>query len=471
MPKLNRRHFLGSSAAATAALAVPMLAKRARAQTQAPRFLFTFAAVGGASVTDSFMPVLTGNGQAGGLNTYDAADVVQVGDHRCVRALQNQIQGGVALGTDYSMETFLQRHGSDLTVMTHEVTSVNHVVASQRAMTGANYNAGRTLPEALAAQRGELMPLPHVTMAAGGYSAPGTDASCPAYARGETVADARVLALGAHGSRGLSDRHDLVEAGRDLRARLEHKSPFVRTFRERPIFKGYRDSRRQTEALEQAQLFNSLNLLPPSERAALGVPDLPELNRVREVFPQLDDDALAAQAALAYLLTRSGASTAVTMGSNGSPNLINGTLPEAPLVFDFSHNDHRATQNSMWGRLMEIVDGLITLLKETPMGDGTMWDHSFVYIATEFGRDKVLSQPGSGHHLNNGSVMISPLLNGGRVYGGVDPSTGLTFGFDPQTGAPDTGRIFREGDVYSVVADALDVDFAGRASFPCMIRG
>jgi len=33
---------------------------------------------------------------------------------------------------------------------------------------------------------------------------------------------------------------------------------------------------------------------------------------------------------------------------------------------------------------------------------------------------------GTGHHLNNGSVLLSPLLQGNRVLGGVEPSTSLT---------------------------------------------
>ena len=67
-------------------------------------------------------------------------------------------------------------------------------------------------------------------------------------------------------------------------------------------------------------------------------------------------------------------------------------------------------------------------------------------------------------------MLISPLLNGNRVYGGVDPQTGLTHGFDPNTGDPTPNTVMREGDVYSAICHALDIDFAGRRDMPCMIR-
>jgi len=66
--------------------------------------------------------------------------------------------------------------------------------------------------------------------------------------------------------------------------------------------------------------------------------------------------------------------------------------------------------------------------------------------------------------------MVSPLLRGNRVYGGIDPTTLLTYGFDPSSGEAVPGTVMREGDVYAVVAGALGVDYPGRRSFPAMIR-
>jgi len=43
-----------------------------------------------------------------------------------------------------------------------------------------------------------------------------------------------------------------------------------------------------------------------------------------------------------------------------------------------------------------------------------LWDRSLIYVATDCGREKArpsgASSWGTGHHLNNGSVLISPLL-------------------------------------------------------------
>ena len=104
-----------------------------------------------------------------------------------------------------------------------------------------------------------------------------------------------------------------------------------------------------------------------------------------------------------------------------------------------------------------------------------MWERSLVYVATEFGRDK-RRPPGAmnwstSHHLNNGSIMFSPLLEGNAVYGGVDPKTGLTYGFDPSTGRPDPASKLNEGDVYSLIAHALKLDFPGRRAFDGVVRG
>jgi hypothetical protein len=68
---------------------------------------------------------------------------------------------------------------------------------------------------------------------------------------------------------------------------------------------------------------------------------------------------------------------------------------------------------------------------------------------------------GTGHELNNGSLIISPLANGGRVLGGVNPDTLMTYGFDPETGRPDPGRNMVEKEVYSGIAHALGIDTTG----------
>ena len=78
---------------------------------------------------------------------------------------------------------------------------------------------------------------------------------------------------------------------------------------------------------------------------------------------------------------------------------------------------------------------------------------------------------GSGHHLNNGVVMVSPLLNGNKIDGGGDAATGLTYGFNPQTGAPDPNRKMKEKDIFSAVAQALGLEFQGRQNMSAMVKG
>jgi hypothetical protein len=156
-----------------------------------------------------------------------------------------------------------------------------------------------------------------------------------------------------------------------------------------------------------------------------------------------------------------------------------GAIVDAPFAFDFAHNLHRIVQSLMWSHTTSILDTLITLLKTYDyMGDpslGKMWDRSLIYVATEFGRDKLrpagASSWGTSHHLNNGSLLISPLLKGNAVYGGVDPRTGLTYGFDPVTGTPDKSRVFNESDVYSVIAGALNLDVPAARAFPAIVKG
>ncbi|MCU0687027.1 MAG: DUF1501 domain-containing protein [Polyangiaceae bacterium] len=94
-----------------------------------------------------------------------------------------------------------------------------------------------------------------------------------------------------------------------------------------------------------------------------------------------------------------------------------------------------------------------------------MWDRTAIYVATDFGRSK--NRPanapefGTAHDLNNGVVLLSPLVKGGTLLGGVDATTGLTYGFDPETGTPDQNRRTSEREIYAGILHALGVDTAG----------
>ena len=227
-------------------------------------------------------------------------------------------------------------------------------------------------------------------------------------------------------------------------------------------------------------------LFPDSAAMPLGAYGLQSSalgDKVRSVFPNYDFDPLEAQAALAFLLLRYGVSVTVTLGPGGgavfkkgvtltSDGLAEGDIVNTPISFDFSHQASREVQALMWDRVLKTADRLITLLKSEEYADGkSYWDHSMIYVATEFGRTR--KRPpgamtyGTGHELNNGSLIISPLVNGGKVLGGVDPDTILTYGFDPQTGAPQKGRTMTEQEIYSGIIQALGVPTPG-AGLPDM---
>lgn len=485
---LRRRNFLAATAASAAALGLGGRSRPARAGAGDPsdrKLLFVVCASGGANIIDGFLPVV--DAEVGDATLASSLDVYGEGEVfapkgsqiRCVRPLSSY----QPFANHYDMPTFLSSHFADAVVVTQECTSVNHIVAQKRSMTGAGVDGGRTIAEAAAMRHGEGLLLANCNMAAGGYVEPGDDASVPAWARSEVIVDPRLFAAAMDGARGIlgAPAAGLRARGRDARERLDDASPFGRTFAGSELRAAFLQARRErVPELERADLITKLMLLPPEQLpSAYGLSPSPRRETIAAAFPELMQDDWQAQAALAYLLTSYGATCAVTIGLESEPTFLGNDIISTPLAFDFSHNDHRTAQNLMWSRVARVLDGLIGALKATPYLDdpalGTMWDRSLVYVATDFGREKTrpLGAPrwGTGHHLNNGTLLLSPLLRGNRVYGGIDPKTCLTYGFDPTTGAPDPKRLTREGDIYSIIAQALDIDFPGRREVSAVVRG
>ena len=447
------------------------------------KLLFVVCATGGGNIVDSFLPVLDSEvttGDPSTLDVYPESLIVQPpgSNIRCVGNHANYSY----FTSNFSMQTLLANHYADMVVLGHECTSVNHTVAQKRATTGAGVNFGRTIMEAQAERHGSGMLLPNTNMASGGYIAAGDDPDLPRWARAELIADPLMFAAATHGRRGVAGAPEaaLVDRARKIRGQLEQASPFGQTFAESPLRKQYLDQRDVSQpAIEAADLISKLMLVPQANLPAqYGLEASPLIDPIREAFPLLYSDAWEARAALAFALAYFGVSCSISVGLDFDPVAVGNTLISTPLAFDYSHNDHRVAQNLMWGRTSRLVDGLITLLKTFDyLGDpalGKMWDRSLIYVATDFGREKI--RPGNasswstGHHLNNGALLVSPLLKGNAVYGGVDPNTLLTYGFDRATGAPDPGVIMREGDVYSAVASALGIEFAGRRDMSAMVR-
>lgn len=501
---LGRRRFLaglggaaGLGAAGLGALGAGMSARRRAnagfrdheaghdpAQALAERkLLFVVCAAGGGSIIDSFLPVLDTevvNGEPASLDVYPES-LIRQPEGSNIRCLGNLSNTSYFTPT-FSMEGFLQNHYSDTVVLTHENTSVNHEVAQRRAVTGAGIDSGRTILEAAALRHGSDLLLPNCAMATGGYIAPGTDASLPRWARGEIVADPLMFASSTHGYRGVLGAPDaaLIERARGVRRQLDDASPFGQTFRDSPLRQQYLSLRDENQAgVEVADLISKLMLVPQDALPSkFGLESSPIVDLVRETFPSMYTDPWQAKAALSFALAYFGVSCAVSLSVDFEPVGTTSSLISTPLAFDYSHNDHRVAQNIMWGRVCLVLDGLIRLLKSSDyLGDpalGKMWDRSLVYVATDFGREKIRpfnsGSYGTGHHLNNGSLLISPLLKGNQVFGGIDPDTLLTYGFDRDSGAPEPGSLMREGDVYSAVAQALDIEFTQRRDMSAMMK-
>jgi hypothetical protein len=485
---LTRREWLRlAGAAGIGGLVWPSTSARAQTRAVDPsqrKLLFVFCAGGGASIIDSFLPIAdTEVGDpalAATLNVFPEAQIEQLSGSniRSVKPLPNYLY----FKSPSDMGRLVERHGQDMIVVAHEGTTVNHTVGQQRSLSGNGINRGRTLMEEMALQYGGGLALPSCNMAVDGYARHGTDPSVPSEARHEVIATPQLFATGTHGFRALAGTPDpaLIAQARSVRDRLDQGSVFGQTFAGSTRLSRYLASRTLVQSsLEPANLLDKLLLVDAAGvDAKYGVEPSPMVAELRQLFPYLDGDNTQAQVALGFLLAYHGVSTSAVMGLRLDPVLHDSDIVGAPIAFDYSHTMHPITQSLMWGRTAELVDNLISLLKKYDyLGDpalGKMWDRSLVYVATEFGRDKIrpAGAPlwGTGHHLNNGSILLSPLLRGNAVYGGVDPKTGLTFGFDPMTGRPEPERKFAEGDVYSIVAQALGLDFPGRRSFDGLMR-
>ncbi|MCS7026148.1 MAG: hypothetical protein NZV14_15205 [Bryobacteraceae bacterium] len=490
----SRRRFL-QTAAGAGMLAHKAPLVRAAEEKPVPRFLIVLCATGGASIVDSFLAVRESESKnAAALNTYPDRLVQNVpgAEFRAIDLRAERI-GLIPASFQANQSNFVKKHARDMMVFTHTGTSVNHRVAEHRAVTGNAAWRGRTLQEAVALQYGAGYPIPNVHLVNGtGFTERGTDKSLPAWAYGEHVAAPNLWPLSLDGYQGVpgAPSRSLFEKARAFRNQtLDPKSPFYATFRTSKRLQHWIELRDEpVKNVEKLDLITKLMLFPDSPKMPLAASGLrgSELGeKVRAAFPRYYMDPLESQAALAFLLLRYGVSVTVTLGAEGSvvfkegaslrggrAQLGEGGVINTPIAFDYSHQAHRETQALMWDRILSIADRLITLLKSEEFAAGqSFWDRTMIYVATDFGRTRRRPEQatsfGSGHDLNNGSLIISPFANGGKLLGGVDPDTLLTYGFDPQTGKPEPGRTMTEAEIYAGLARALGIDL-GSAQLPDM---
>ncbi len=524
---MNRRNFLKWGVGSLAWMSTLGQVGRSLAQTgvglpMADKLLFVITATGGGSIVDSFMAVREGECSspeiANSLIVYPDEFVATV-PGTDIRALNTPFGWSAYLGAypgnGYSQLDFVTKHAADMAVMTVMNTSVNHLVAQQRALNGNGVLAGKTITEHMAEVYGQGLLLPHVNMGSGGYITDGVAPSTPEYAKAEVVGQPHLFSVGTDSIRGmvgapgaglesapsigseLDRSRALMDRARQVRNSADDASLFGQTFQCSELRNRLLELREKATTVEAQDLITNLFMFTEGEfdLPSLGLAGSTAAAEARAVleqkpldipgFPPISPltDPLMAQTCLAYLLTRFGYSSSVTLGPSfgATPTVLH---VEPPIAFDYSHNDHVAAQHAMWGRVLEYTDKLITLLKMTPAGDsGTMWDRSLIYIATDFGRDKVRNIPGqplqttpgqaainTGHNLNNGSVLLSPMLKGG-LYGGVDPDTLLTYGFDRNTGVKAPGTLMGIEDVFAGIGQTLGTPFPGMEGIPCLVKG
>lgn len=484
--RLNRRQLMKSLGIAAAGgglgLGSMLAARRGLAQNQErkPKFLIVIAAGGGASIIDSFLAIpRSTSANPGTVHTFpDEAVFTPEGSSLRAVDQSGSEAGQIPISWNANQSNFLRKNKDDVLVVTCTGTSVNHNVAQRRSLTGNEIWNGRTLQEVVAAEYGASFPLPNVNMAGQGYVERGYDRSIPDFAFHEPVANASVWPLGLDGALGINDlpSKELIEAARALRnQKLDPGSAFYRTFKGSRNLALWEKQRTMSQpTLEAEELIKKLIFLEDSPQIPLsqyGLSSSPDAAAVREKFPRYASDPFQAQAALAFLLLKNRVSNTVTIGPSFDVLLsdgLQGEIYNPPLAFDYSHNAHRSAQAIMWSRLLAAADGLIDLLKAQEFDATTgesYWDRTMIYIATEFGRDKTrgnnASEFGTGHHLNNGFAIISPMVRGNRILGGVDPDTGLTYGWNPTTGEPNRNEEMAERFVFSGILHALGVETSG----------
>lgn len=491
--RISRRSLLKfAGAAGLGTLPFAGVPRVAADTARSKRFLFVVTAYGGAGILDSFLPIVESDvaspDTASKLTVYPEAWVSQpTGSNlRSVRNLSAEAPPSPPFRAAFDMPEFLASHAADTLVMTVENSSVNHQVGQQRAVTGDSVDGGRTIMEAFATTYGEGLQIPNINLSSGGYAHAGIRDDTPDFARGVLVVDPQRFALSTHGFRGVAGAPSeaAIERARVVRGKLETASPLA------PLGSAARQrflqQRESAYTLEASDLVNRLLLVGTEDEEggvsdemldSLGLARSPEFEALAGFFPSMTADPVYSRAALAFLLAKYGVSSTVTFGPGVVPRVKpGGETAGSPLAFDLAHTQHLLGQNTNWCHLMGAVDGLIRALKSEPHGDGSMWDSSLIYVATEFGRGKERPagadfwQYGTPHDLNNGVVLVSPLLRGNRVYGGVNFETGLTYGFDPLTGDPRPDQKMSPRHVYSAIAQALDIDFAGRVPMDALVR-
>ena len=246
----SRRKWLQLSGAALGA-SMSFGPRMARADDHAGlrKFLFVVGATGGANITDMLLPVAASEpssaASANNLIVYPEEILAQPAGSN-LRVVRN-FAPSTLFRSDYQTETFLQQHASDSLVVAMEGTSVNHIVAQKRAVTGAGINGGRTIMEAMAERYGSDLPLPNVNMGFGGLAKPGDDPTLSNLYRGELITNPTLFGASTDAHRGVLNAppKNLFDRARGIREQLDDASGFGQTFRRSPLRQNWLSARRE----------------------------------------------------------------------------------------------------------------------------------------------------------------------------------------------------------------------------------
>jgi hypothetical protein len=481
--------------------------RRAEAAQAKPKFLIVFSMGGAASILDSFMAmkateVSAQGGNPASLNCFDETNTtVKTKVSQPIDANGNPVASDLRAATQEGLthsslgnlpidtsnqQAFLNANYKDMLVVPWFATSVNHSVAQHRSITGNDAWNGRTLQEVAALTYGASLPIPNLNLGTEGFAQPGIDHSIAEYAKNVAVTDALYFALGLSATSGLpgAPSAGALELARKFRnQRLEQASPFFKTFANNPAMKRWLNQRNQVLADYEGQnLVQRLSFLEGE-----GIKPSQGALDIRSQFSDFANDPLDAKAIVALLAITSGISSVVTLGT-GFTTVTKPTAPgtnpltgilNTPIGFDLSHQNHRETQAMQWNRALKTAGRMIEFLKKTPYGSSgeTYWDHSVIYFATDFGRDRIRPEGSptfsTGHNLENAALIVSPSAKGNSALGGIAVSpTGNDlkfYGFNRSTGAKDpSAPIATEKELYTSVLTLLDVDTTKMPGAPKM---
>jgi len=490
--KINRRQFLQGAAStplglgASSALSACFGSSAQAQSSDEPPLLIVFGAAGGASIIDSLLAFTESEAEAqkDKINCYPDA-VIKTQPGSPFRAIdltdvfpQGKLNSIGPIPAEFVVDQkqFVLDNFNDILVAPTYGTSVNHSIAQYRAISGNDVWHGRTIQEAAALQYGGSFPIPNVNMAVGGFTYRGVDHSLPSYCYSERVTSPLSWASSLDGGKGIKNlpSRSLIEKANTLRnTKVDSESVFYQTFQKSNRVQRWLNSRNTMQpTLESANLINKLMFAENSGGIAIEDQALAAKLRSEQYFGNYAVDNLDAQAALAFLLLKHRVSNVVTIGNSFSGEIVNDVLYNPPIGFDFSHTEHRRTQLFLWGRIYSVFGKLIRLLKEEDL-----WKRTIIYVATDFGRDKerpVVEQTalfGTGHHLNNAAIIISPMLQGNQVLGGLNPQTGETYGLN-SNGDPDISVAPPdEQSVYALLAQLLKLEATqGLPAVPNILR-